>query len=65
MERLTKKDNGNSDSKKIFMWLLGIFILLGTLQYQKDIYVRLSRFRLDSEVDHYETLEISSGVSDG
>ena len=45
--------------------MLGILILLGTLQYQKDIYVRLSRFRLDSEADHYETLEISSGVSDG
>ena len=37
---------------------------LGLLQYQKDIYAKLSKFRIDSEVNFYEVLEVSSSVSD-
>lgn len=39
-------------------------IALALLQYQKDIYAKLSKFRIVSEVNLYEVLGVSSGVSD-
>jgi preprotein translocase subunit Sec63 len=56
---------GSGDSKTVFYWLLALFLLMGCLQYQRALYVRLSKFRLSPDADHYQTLEISSGASDG
>lgn len=46
------------------MVLVVVMIALALLQYQKDIYAKLSKFRIVSEVNLYEVLEVSSGVSD-
>lgn len=44
--------------------MLVFLVLLGVLQYQKDIYARLSKFKINSEVNYYEVLEVSNGVSE-
>ena len=44
--------------------MLIALILLGVLNYQKDIYTRLSKFKIVSNVDYYEVLEISRSASD-
>lgn len=36
---------------------------MGVLQYNEEIYVKLSRFRKD-DVDYYEALEIDQGATD-
>jgi preprotein translocase subunit Sec63 len=41
-----------------------VLVLLGVLNYQKDIYARLSKFKIVSNVDYYEVLEISRSASD-
>lgn len=33
--------------------MLVVLILLGVLNYQKDIYARLSKFKIVSNVDYY------------
>jgi len=48
-----KQNKSNSDGKKIMTVLAIILIVLGLLQYQKDIYTRLSKFRLNTAVDYY------------
>jgi hypothetical protein len=48
---------GSSNGKWIPIILLGLFIIMGVLQYQKEIYSRLNKFKLDSEdVNYYEVL---------
>jgi hypothetical protein len=51
-----KNNKGNQDSKKILLTMVTILVILGLLQYQKDIYAKLSKFKLDAAVDHYEVL---------
>ncbi len=46
------------------MVLFAVMVALALLQYQKDIYAKLSKFRIVSEVNLYEVLEVSNGVSD-
>ena len=43
---MVNRNKGSSDSKKIMLVMLVTLILLGVLNYQKDIYARLSRFRI-------------------
>jgi hypothetical protein len=38
----------NSDSKKIILVMVAVLIALGILNYQKDIYARLSKFKITS-----------------
>lgn len=44
--------------------MLAILILLGVLNYQKDIYSKLSKFKINDDVDYYSVLEISYSASD-
>ncbi len=44
--------------------MVTILVILGLLQYQKDIYAKLSKFKLDAAVDHYEVLQTSSGATE-
>lgn len=44
--------------------MLAVLILLGVLNYNKDIYARISKFKMENTADHYETLEISPSTSD-
>jgi len=44
--------------------MLIALILLGALNYQKEIYARLSKFKVNSSIDYYEVLEISRSASD-
>ena len=46
------------------MVLFAVMVALALLQYQKDIYAKLSKFRIVSKVNLYEVLEVSNGVSD-
>lgn len=39
-------------------------MLLGVLQYQSVIYVKLAQFRIDPEINHYAVLEIANGATD-
>ena len=61
---MVSHNKGNSDSKKIILTMLVVLILLGVLNYQKDIYARLSKFKIASNIDYYEVLEISKSASD-
>ena len=36
--------------------MVAVLIFLGVLNYQKDIYARLSKFKLDASVDYYSVL---------
>lgn len=56
LEEMLTKQKGNSDAKKILIAILVVLIALGALQYQKDIYARLAKFRLSSDVNYYEVL---------
>jgi hypothetical protein len=38
--------------------MLIVLILLGVLNYNKDIYSRLSKFKITKTTNYYETLEI-------
>lgn len=53
---MVSHQKGNSDSKKIILTMLAALILLGVLNYQKDIYARLSKFKIASNIDYYEVL---------
>lgn len=44
--------------------MLAVLLLLGLLNYQREIYSRLSKFKITSSVDFYEVFEISNSVSD-
>ena len=61
---LLSNKNKGGDTKLIFYTLAILFVVLGALQYQKDIYVKLSKFKLNSDVNYYEVLETSSGMSE-
>ena len=44
--------------------MLVALIFLAFLNYQKDIYSKLSNFKLNDSVDYYNVLEISPSSSD-
>lgn len=56
LEDIVNKQKANTDSRKILIVLVVILVGLGLLQYQKDIYARLSKFRIASDVNFYEVL---------
>ena len=64
MEIRINKGKQNSDSKKIIITMLLFLVFLGLLNYQKDIYAKLSKFKITSTVDYYSVLETSSFSSD-
>lgn len=43
--------------------LFSFLIIMGVLQYNEEIYVKLAKFRKD-DVDYYEALEIDQGATD-
>lgn len=46
VEYMVNANKGRSDSKKIIISMLMVLIFLGVLQYQKDIYAKLSKFQM-------------------
>ena len=61
---IVKSGKNQGDTSKIFTCIIVVFLVLGLLNYQKEIYVKLSKFKLSTDVNYYEILEASNGATD-